>query len=66
MYKCFNCNNIFDEPDFYRTTCEDYYGVGSMFNDRHSMKVEVCPYCRGEYYDEYYECEEEEEEDDGE
>lgn len=61
MFECWNCDRKFDEPDVKRTTYEDYYGVGSMFPNHHSMEYECCPYCGSEDIHEVEEEEEEEE-----
>ena len=48
MYKCSSCRSCFDKPDTKDTSYEDYYGVGAEFPDRHSLTIEVCPYCWSE------------------
>lgn len=65
-YKCPECEEIFDEPE-YETVCfEELYGVGSMFPDRHYGTFANCPECGGaidiEYdiYDEEYDDENDE------
>ena len=58
-YKCDNCGCEFEEPEEERTTYESYYGVSSLFRDRHSLTLYVCPNCKSEDIDEIEEEEEE-------
>lgn len=58
MYKCNDCGSIFDEPDSEYIDLEEYYGVGSLFNDHHHEYMSVCPCCGSNDY-EYYDEEEE-------
>ena len=53
MYRCNNCDEIFDEPESERIDLESYYGVGSLFPDHHYGYLSVCPYCNSEDFDEY-------------
>lgn len=62
-YKCKECGEIFDEPDYHEICWEDYNGVASMFRDRHYGTVAECPACGQPInieYDIYYEEEEDE------
>lgn len=45
MYRCRECDRVFDEPDFVERCYEDMYGVGSVFPDRHYGVFAECPYC---------------------
>ena len=55
MFRCSECGSIFSEPES-RTYCyEDYCGVASMFEDRHSGYYDVCPYCGSEELTSYWE-----------
>jgi predicted RNA-binding Zn-ribbon protein involved in translation (DUF1610 family) len=45
MYKCWNCGWKFDEPDYVEYYAEDFYGVGSMFPDKHTITIAECPSC---------------------
>ena len=60
MYRCYNCKAEFDESDVELTSYEDYYGVSSMFRDRHYFSLEVCPNCRSEDIEEIDDEEEDE------
>ena len=65
-YKCPECYEIFDEPDFVEICMEDYNGVSSMFPTRNYKTFAKCPYCNTTidvHYDYYDEDEQEEEED---
>jgi DNA-directed RNA polymerase subunit RPC12/RpoP len=59
MYKCSNCDEVFDEPKTERTTYEHYYGVDDLFPNHHSLYLDVCPYCGDEEIEEFEEEEEE-------
>lgn len=64
MYKCPECDAIFEEP-VYETVCfEELYGVLSEFPDRHYGMLASCPECGTSIdteYDLYYEEDEDEE-----
>ena len=55
MWVCDNCGAMFDEPKEQREAYEDYYGVSSMFSDRHYFTMEVCPSCGSEDIESYCE-----------
>jgi len=65
MYKCPECGKVFDEPEYTETYWEDYNGISSWFDSRHTVTFASCPECGGaidtEYdtYDEEYEYEDE-------
>lgn len=59
MWVCDNCGAMFDEPELEKDTYENYFGVGSMFSNSHSMTLEVCPMCGSEDIASY--CEDEDE-----
>lgn len=44
MYKCNNCNEVFEEP--LKVSAELFYGVADEFDYSYSEKVEICPYCK--------------------
>ena len=48
MYKCTKCDAIFEEPDRTTICYEDYYGVGSLFDTRHTTDLLICPECGDE------------------
>lgn len=48
MYKCYNCEETFNEPIIEKTTYESYYGVSSEFNSRTPLNLSMCPYCGSE------------------
>ena len=48
MYKCTKCYEVFDEPDSKTICYEDYYGVGSLFDTRHTTEILICPECGDE------------------
>lgn len=59
MYRCERCGEIFDEPDHKEICLESYYGVCSMFSDRHYESIPICPKCGTQDIEEYYEGDEE-------
>ena len=61
MLKCAECGEIFDEDEVvYERVCwEDYYGVGSAFQNKNYGSVATCPHCGS---DEIRECWEDEDE----
>lgn len=65
MYRCGECGEIFEEPDFEQVCLEDYNGVGSLFPraDRHYATFASCPSC-GLAIDTEYDYYDEEDEDD--
>ena len=63
MYKCPECDEVFEEPEFETVCLEDLYGVGSMFADRHYRTLASCPKC-GEAIDIEYDTYDEETEND--
>jgi len=58
MYKCWNCNKEFDEPEIEKTSYEDLYGIDDGLS-RNPIDLEVCPYCKS---DQVFEIEEPEQE----
>ena len=62
MYKCEHCGEVFEEDcaEHINTTYEDYYGCPISSNT--FLSIPVCPNCRSEEINEYYEDEEENEE----
>lgn len=50
---CPECDFEFDTPDEKEVDAEDYYGVGDLFPDHHSMVVECCPNCGNEDFNDW-------------
>lgn len=48
MWICDNCDAEFDEPEEQMESYENYYGVSSLFSDRHYFTMQVCPCCGSE------------------
>ncbi len=63
MYKCPECGEVFEEPNYMDYCLEEYNGVSSLFGDRHYATYASCPNC-GEAintdYDYFFEEEEDE------
>ena len=57
MYKCLDCNRVFDEFDTKRTSYESYFGVSDLFPNSHNLTIEVCPRCGSENISEVNLCE---------
>lgn len=56
MYKCNECECVFEEPTILETTYEKYYGLE---NDHYTyLCLELCPYCGSDSLEEYEEVEE--------
>lgn len=51
MYKCPECNAIFEEPILIRTTYESYYGVSDLQSNT-PLTLELCPNCKAENIEE--------------
>lgn len=47
MFRCRDCGEIFDEPNYIEVCWEDYYGVSSMLSGRNYGTIVECPYCHG-------------------
>lgn len=62
MYECNDCGRSFDELISIKTSYENYYGVGSLFSNHHSLTIDVCPYCKSEDWEEVDDDDEDEEE----
>lgn len=45
MYRCGDCDCIFEEPIVQKMSFEDFYGVSSMFDTSTPMELNVCPNC---------------------
>ena len=56
MYQCDRCREMFTEEEAESVSfCyEDYYGVSSLFQDRHYGDYIVCPHCGCEELTEVY------------
>ena len=61
-YKCPECGAVFEEPSYTETCWEDYNGVSSWFDSRHTVTFASCPEC-GEAIDTEYDTYDEEYED---
>ena len=49
-YKCCGCERKFDEPNILQTTYEEYYGA--PLPTRTYLKLELCPCCGCEDFNE--------------
>ena len=62
-YRCPECGKVFDEPVYVEGYWEDYNGVSSWFDSRHTVTFAECPRCgeaidtEYDIYDEDYEYE---------
>lgn len=52
MCECNDCGERFEEPISVKTSYENYYGVGSLFPNHHSLYIDVCPRCKSEDWEE--------------
>ena len=52
MWRCYNCGFRFEEPNYIEYYAEDYFGVGSMFPDKHTITIRECPCCGSDDIDE--------------
>ena len=43
MYKCNECNGVFEEPK--KVSAESFFGVNSEFEYNYGNIVYICPYC---------------------
>ena len=53
MYKCNNCNEVFEKP--FKISAESFYGVSSEFEYSCGEKIEVCPHCKNNDFKPYRE-----------
>lgn len=44
-YRCPECGAVFDEPEYTEAYWEDYNGVSSWFDSRHTVTFASCPEC---------------------
>lgn len=61
MFRCYNCDEEFYEPELVHTTYEALYGVSSLLGSRTSCYLNTCPFCGSEEIGEFDEEEEDEE-----
>lgn len=59
MYKCPECGEIFEEPNYVEDYWECYNGISSWFDSRHTVTFAECPKC-GEAIDTEYDTYDEE------
>ena len=45
MYRCTDCDCIFEEPIVQKFSYEEFYGVASMFDTSTPLEIKVCPNC---------------------
>lgn len=45
MYRCSECERLFEEPEYHEVCWEAEYGVASMFQSLNYGTVAECPYC---------------------
>ena len=45
MYRCPECGEVFDEPEYTETYWESYNGITSWFDSRHMVTFASCPRC---------------------
>ena len=64
MYKCPECSEIFEEPEYETVCMEEWCGVSSLFEDRHYATFANCPKCGASIDMEYDTWDETYEEDD--
>ena len=57
MLRCTNCEDIFneDEVDYKNVCLEVEYGITSLFPNRTYKDVPICPRCRCDILEEYFE-----------
>ena len=51
MYRCKECEMVFEEDEFREVSAESFYGVSDEFSNSYE-KVRVCPYCGEHNYEE--------------
>ena len=55
MFKCSDCERVFDNPKEIHTIYEALYGVSGEFGSRTPCTYEVCPHCGCDDFYGYYE-----------
>ena len=48
MYKCNNCDEMFEEPDRKNIIAEEHLGISNLFPTRTRMDTFICPSCGDE------------------
>lgn len=48
MYRCVDCDCIFEEPIIQKFSYEEFYGVASMFDTSTPLEIKVCPNCNSD------------------
>lgn len=54
MFRCIDCGEVFDEPEYKHVCMESYYGVASQFDNYNYASISICPCCGSEDLEESY------------
>ena len=56
MYRCNNCNEMFEEPDTKNIVAEEYLGVSHLLQGSTRLDINICPCCNDEDIEELEQC----------
>lgn len=56
MYRCLNCEELFEEPETKNIIAEEYLGVSHLLQGYTRMNIDVCPCCNDEDLEELRQC----------
>lgn len=52
MYRCNECGELFETPRIYETTYEMFYGISDDIPSSTYLRLEICPHCGEEDFEE--------------
>lgn len=56
MYRCNNCNEMFEEPETKNLIAEEYLGVSHLLQGCTRMDINICPCCNDDDLEELEQC----------
>lgn len=56
MYRCLDCEHIFEQPKIKKTSFEAEYGIACMFDNCTPLEIKLCPHCQSPEMESVEEC----------